>query len=126
MAFDNFAFAVPQEWRQSSDQVGQFWQDGSGTTVLRESVYTMTHCPDAADLRRSTDNEKVTSYTPLKVPGAAGGARVGFDRPSYDVRDATNLIAWLKDCQTKFDAEIYETGPVVDEIASTVVAQEDE
>lgn len=83
---------------------------------------TMSHCPQEADLRRSGGNTKVTSYAPLKVSGAAGGARIGFDRPSYNVHNATSLLAWLKDCQTELDIEIYTVGPVADSVASTIVA----
>ncbi|WP_329236190.1 hypothetical protein OG417_31350 [Actinoallomurus sp. NBC_01490] len=127
VSWKNFAFAVPGEWREETDgNGGHHWRDASGETVMTAGYSTMSHCPKEADLRRSEGDTNVTGYAPLRVPGAAGGARIVFDRPSYDVNDATNLLAWLKDCQTELAIEVYATGSVVDDIASSIVAQADD
>lgn len=121
----NFAFAVPLEWQDDTDGNGMhYWRDATGDTLMTAGYSTMDNCPDAAELRRSEGNTRVTSYAPLRVSGAVGGARIGFDRPSDGVHDATSLLVWLKDCQTELDIEIYASGSTVDRVASTIVAQE--
>lgn len=121
-----FGFALPSEWKSRSSSTTTYWVDSSGARRASAGIGTILDCPSRSKpepLQTGiTNRADVSDTSPLRVKGAGGGFRYELTGDPEGPR--SELHVWLPNCEKELWITVFDESETVDEIAETIVAQQ--